>query len=76
VELEEAPRVGEDVGELLNRALGVFLLQGPRGALFLMSEVPLYLEEAPRVGEDVGFVRLEPRGPNLFSGWGGLGFGV
>jgi hypothetical protein len=26
----------------LIRALGIFLLQGPRGALFLMSEVPLY----------------------------------
>ena len=24
-----------------NRALGIFLLEGPGGALFLMSEVPL-----------------------------------
>ena len=30
----------------LHRALGIVLLQGPRGALFLMSEVPLcmYIE--------------------------------
>ena len=27
-----------------HRALGIFLLKGPRGALFLMSEVPLYLQ--------------------------------
>ena len=27
-----------------DRALGIVLLQGPRGALFLMSEVPLYPE--------------------------------
>ena len=26
-----------------HRALGIVLLQGPRGALFLMSEVPLYI---------------------------------
>jgi len=25
-----------------HRALGIFLLQGPRGALFLMNEVTLY----------------------------------
>ena len=25
-----------------HRALGIFLLKGPRGALFLMSEVPLH----------------------------------
>ena len=27
----------------LHRSLGIVLLQGPRGALFLMSEVPLYV---------------------------------
>ena len=30
-----------------HRILGIVLLQGPRGALFLMSEVHLHSEQAP-----------------------------
>ena len=31
-----------------HRALGIVLLQGPKGARFLMSKVPLYLLALPR----------------------------
>ena len=34
-----------------HRALGIFLLQGPRGALFLMGEAPLYCKQYRR---DIG----------------------
>ena len=37
----------------LHRALGIVLLQGPRGALFLMSEVPLFV---PAWAMDLGTV--------------------
>ena len=38
------------------RALGLALLQGPRGVLFRMSEVPLYLHAYihPKAGHGVG----------------------
>ena len=36
-----------------HRALGMVLLLGPRGALFLMREVPLYHPDMPGFARDV-----------------------
>ena len=47
-----------------HRALGIVLLQGPRGALFLMSEVPLYVQmsEGAAAGEEahLAYKKMHP----------------
>jgi hypothetical protein len=50
------------------RALGMFLLQGPRGALFLMREVPLYSTSPPRRRSFQKAYAYEPR-TTLRAGW-------